>query len=362
MSQHYGKGPQPGRTLAQPPGVSHRGLTPGKDAPWPPIAGAARLADLEVGLTDKEAKLAERERTLQVQERSHRAYQGGLVEREQSIRRRVGALNRRAGAAGPAGAHLLQHTDVQAHPSVFEPEEIEEQDLELAVRQRKEALARREEALIARVEATAARERALRVRKQRLHHLQEVLDTREHLLNYVSRQLDEALGLTPVSSPPAISAARAGSPTGSGERTGSPDAKIDQMLHGKQPVDTSVPPAEPEAQVPRAPRIGLRVYVGFNSEHNFYAGFTQNISAGGLFIATHQPLDVGRQVELLFHVPTKKGPLRTRGEVAWVREYSDATSDVSPGMGIRFVDLSEEDTEAIRGFLKNREPLFVDMD
>jgi len=332
----------------------------GADNPWEPPE-PPRLADLEASLTAKEAKLAERERSLRVHERSHRAYQGGLVEREQSIRRRVGAANRRAQSVGAGAAHLLQHTDVQAHPSVFEPEELEEQDLDLASRQRKDALARREEALIARIEAAAARERALRGRKQRLQHLQEVLDTREHLLNYVSRQLDELQGLVPAAPQPDRLTPLAAPPSGDDDRTGSPDAQINKMLHGKQPVETSVPPSEGD-QVPRAPRIGLKVYVGFNSEHNFYAGFTQNISAGGLFIATHQPLDVGRQVELLFHVPTKKGPLRTRGVVAWVREYGEATSDVSPGMGIRFVDLSEEDTEAIRSFLQAREPLFIDMD
>ena len=45
--------------------------------------------------------------------------------------------------------------------------------------------------------------------------------------------------------------------------------------------------AENMQNVRAAERFDLEVKVDLESDHNFYTGLTQNISAGGLFIATH---------------------------------------------------------------------------
>ena len=45
--------------------------------------------------------------------------------------------------------------------------------------------------------------------------------------------------------------------------------------------------AENQQNVRAAERFDLEVKVDLESDHNFYTGLTQNISSGGVFIATH---------------------------------------------------------------------------
>ncbi len=109
------------------------------------------------------------------------------------------------------------------------------------------------------------------------------------------------------------------------------------------------------------PRYGVDLDVSLGSDHNFYAGFVENISAGGVFVATHVLKPVGEHLELTIHLPDREEPLHAVGEVRWVREYSEA-SDVPPGMGVRFVQLPAGAQAAIERFLEHREPLFFDDD
>lgn len=108
-----------------------------------------------------------------------------------------------------------------------------------------------------------------------------------------------------------------------------------------------------------APRTELQADVSLYSETNFWAGFTEDISEGGLFVATYELLAIGTQTELVFELPTGH-EVRTRAEVRWHRQTSG--SETMPGMGLRFIDLSPEDHRVIQGFVKHRSPLLWDED
>ncbi len=109
----------------------------------------------------------------------------------------------------------------------------------------------------------------------------------------------------------------------------------------------------------RHSRYAVELDVSMSSDHNFYAGFAENLSEGGVFVATHSLKAVGSVVELSINLPGCEAPVHVRGEVRWVREYSER-SDVPPGIGIRFVDLGAEAAHAISAFLSHRDPLFYD--
>jgi uncharacterized protein (TIGR02266 family) len=108
-------------------------------------------------------------------------------------------------------------------------------------------------------------------------------------------------------------------------------------------------------------RFSVDLDVTVTSEHNFYAGFVENMSVGGIFIATHQLKPVGERLSFSVHLPGSDEPIKGVGEVRWVRVYSEA-SNVPPGMGIRFDPLDSESTQRIEAFLAQREPLFYDED
>ena len=119
------------------------------------------------------------------------------------------------------------------------------------------------------------------------------------------------------------------------------------------------PNAEPQHRA--AERHDLEVAVDLESDSNFYTGLTQNISSGGLFIATHQIKRVGDRVHLKFTLPGAARAIECDTEVRWIRENSSLHRTDSPsGMGVRFLDMSPADASTIQSFLDNRDSLFYD--
>lgn len=106
-------------------------------------------------------------------------------------------------------------------------------------------------------------------------------------------------------------------------------------------------------------RYQVDLDVTVTSEHNFYAGFVENMSVGGVFIATHQLKPVGERLELSVHLPGHAEAIRSTGEVRWVRVFSEQ-SNVPPGMGIRFDTLDDLARRHIEEFLATRDPMFFD--
>jgi uncharacterized protein (TIGR02266 family) len=118
---------------------------------------------------------------------------------------------------------------------------------------------------------------------------------------------------------------------------------------------------EPQGSERRtSPRIDVEVEVGFESDHNFYTGLTQDISSGGLFVATHQLRRVGSQIRVKFTLPGKKEPIEADTEVRWIRDSRAMKTDAPEGMGLKFVGLSAPDRAAIEKFLQQRDSLYYD--
>jgi uncharacterized protein (TIGR02266 family) len=107
------------------------------------------------------------------------------------------------------------------------------------------------------------------------------------------------------------------------------------------------------------PRRQVEIEITLQSESNFYAGFGQNLSEGGIFVATHALRPKGTRLDVAFTLPGNHRRIEVEGEVRWVRAYSE-TSDSPPGMGLSFVSLSAEDAQAIRAFSEQRPPIFFD--
>jgi uncharacterized protein (TIGR02266 family) len=107
----------------------------------------------------------------------------------------------------------------------------------------------------------------------------------------------------------------------------------------------------------KAPRVDVEVDVTFESEHNFYTGFTQNISAGGLFIATHDLKPVGSRMHVRFSLPGMAGAIESEVVVRWVRDVGDVERW---GMGVQFVDLAPPVRAAVDQFLSQRDSIFYD--
>jgi uncharacterized protein (TIGR02266 family) len=70
-------------------------------------------------------------------------------------------------------------------------------------------------------------------------------------------------------------------------------------------------------------------------EREYLKGVAEDVSLGGMFVATRHTFPVGTAVELEFHVPGEAGgaPVRAHAVVCWRRRWARPR-----GMGLRFVD------------------------
>jgi uncharacterized protein (TIGR02266 family) len=110
------------------------------------------------------------------------------------------------------------------------------------------------------------------------------------------------------------------------------------------------------------PRFSVAVQVTMESEHNFYTGLTQDLSGGGLFVATHNIRPIGEEVHVHFTLPTSRDPIDAIAQVRWVRPTSVPGGGVEAGMGLMFIELGPQAREAVKAFLRQRESLFYDVD
>jgi len=119
--------------------------------------------------------------------------------------------------------------------------------------------------------------------------------------------------------------------------------------------------APQRASRPGVPRLRgpIDVAVSENSEHAFYTTLLEEGPASGLFVATHVPHRVGRQLDFVIALDDDGDPFVGVGVVKWIRQYSE-TSDAPPGMGIEFRELAPGALERIRTFLLRRAPLLHD--
>ena len=109
-----------------------------------------------------------------------------------------------------------------------------------------------------------------------------------------------------------------------------------------------------------SPRANVVVDVAMHSDNNFFMGLTENLSEGGLFIATYDDISLGTELAVSLNLPEHK-TIQTRGAVCWVREYTQYTKDLAPGVGVRFLDMAEVDQLAIREFIRRRDPILYDL-
>src|SRR5260370_9364623 len=73
--------------------------------------------------------------------------------------------------------------------------------------------------------------------------------------------------------------------------------------------------AEPEGSQRAWSRMPTRLQVGWSSACEFLVAYSENISRGGIFVATPNPPPLREHVELLLELPDGQGPPKTYAEV-----------------------------------------------
>ncbi len=97
-------------------------------------------------------------------------------------------------------------------------------------------------------------------------------------------------------------------------------------------------------------RLPLSVRVAYRSTGTFLVAYSVNLSKGGVFLETEEPLPIGSPIQLELEVPTV-GLLTVVGKVAWLREKN--ADGLPQGMGVQFNSLDDNYGHAIDELVKN---------
>ena len=108
-------------------------------------------------------------------------------------------------------------------------------------------------------------------------------------------------------------------------------------------------PSSPESNA-----LTLRIRFKSASLEDFISRYGVDVSPGGIFIRTKQPVDVGTSLQFDFTLADGSPLLCGLGTVAWVRENDPARANNVPGMGLRFDKLTTESQHAHQTILAEK--------
>ncbi|HEY1586698.1 MAG TPA: PilZ domain-containing protein [Polyangia bacterium] len=109
------------------------------------------------------------------------------------------------------------------------------------------------------------------------------------------------------------------------------------------------------------PRWTLHAAIDVESDAGRWAGISYDVSAGGIFVATHGAPELGVQVAVTVMLPDGTR-LLLAGAVRWVRPTTCASPGLPAGFGIEWDYLPMDALRALLHFAELREPLLSDVE
>jgi uncharacterized protein (TIGR02266 family) len=101
----------------------------------------------------------------------------------------------------------------------------------------------------------------------------------------------------------------------------------------------------------KAARLHHEIPVAYRSVGSFLTDWATNISRGGMFINTRNPLPVGTEVRILVQIPGASFPFELEGRVTRTTEF-DNNANLVPGMGVEFTAIAQERQHELDAFVK----------
>ncbi len=101
------------------------------------------------------------------------------------------------------------------------------------------------------------------------------------------------------------------------------------------------------------PRVEVDIEVRYRTAQEFLSAYSRNISGGGIFVRTAQPLPLNRGVHLRFTLPGIPHRFDVSGIVVWSNPGA-AKSSLPSGMGIKLINLDTQSKQLIAEFVKGK--------
>ena len=99
-------------------------------------------------------------------------------------------------------------------------------------------------------------------------------------------------------------------------------------------------------------RFQTRIFCVFKNDINLDETevLMLNMGSGGAFIKTNNPAPPGTAITLRIYLEQESEPLSVSAEVVW---WKTTEKDDEPGMGVKFLRVTDDDLESIKGFVEN---------
>jgi uncharacterized protein (TIGR02266 family) len=103
-------------------------------------------------------------------------------------------------------------------------------------------------------------------------------------------------------------------------------------------------------------RTPVTLKIKFKSEtlEQFIERYAVDVSQGGIFIRTKEPLAVGTQMKFEFQLRDASPLIAGEGTVVWTRENDPSRPAIAPGMGVRFDRLGEGSQNVLEKILAEK--------
>ena len=104
--------------------------------------------------------------------------------------------------------------------------------------------------------------------------------------------------------------------------------------------------------IERKPRFQLKLQIVYDDGQSFMSGPVADMSETGVFIETVMPLEPQTRVRLMPLLPDEDGMFEIEGLVVRKADYDlDNHFDRTPGMGIKFIDVTPDQGAALQKLL-----------
>ena len=177
--------------------------------------------------------------------------------------------------------------------------------------------------------------RGINFRKSYREYLDEVLNQLQTISEQERRRVEEhIIRLMPTSEPSEKQAA--GLPTG-------------KKLAGGDGAAATIP--EGSIQVGKEERGDGMLKVEFEDSS---LGFADDLTPGGVFIRTANPMELGEQFLLKLHMSDGGGPIEMACKVIWTNKYGKESQHLRRGMGVKFLNIADDLQKRVEEFIKSQ--------
>ena len=100
------------------------------------------------------------------------------------------------------------------------------------------------------------------------------------------------------------------------------------------------------------PRVMVRALVDYESNGTYLYDYSNDLSEGGIFIETDNPLPQGSELTLRFTLPDVDRVFEIKGVVAWVNGVDNKSKKMLMGMGVEFTNMEGDDKSTLDEYIK----------